>query len=299
MYIDSNSIVNTNIFETISHCAICSICTGIINEPQQCLSCDNCFCKRCINDWQQKSKTCPLKCSNPTFKDSRIVRGMLAKLVFTCPFEKCKLEIPYEEILLHEEKCEGRLCECPTCGTEIPKSQLKTLQRDKKIESMLKEIEELKAKNKDLENTIKKFIHFPNGSKIYETPKGNTIRTISSSLPLPENAIIKIKFSKLTHPGHIVVGVSDKIINENRGYLGGDMGLGNWGIAGNGSLGEEGKWEKGCSYKQGDTIAITLQGSVIKYSINGTPNNYSYDIRRSKLYLTLSFYYGDEILELV
>src|SRR5690349_4259316 len=125
MYIDSGLIVNTQVFDTISHCAICTICTGVICEPQQCMNCDNCFCKRCINDWLQKSKTCPMKCTNPSFKDSRIVKGMLAKLVFRCPVEKCKLEISYEEILHHEDKCEGLITECPTCGTEVSKSRIK------------------------------------------------------------------------------------------------------------------------------------------------------------------------------
>ena len=48
---------------------------------------------------------CPFKCEKPEFKEpSRIVKNMLSKLVFKCPFN-CDKQINYDDLASHESKC--------------------------------------------------------------------------------------------------------------------------------------------------------------------------------------------------
>lgn len=142
-------------------------------------------------------------------------------------------------------------------------------------------------------------ILFPNNSTQLVTATKNKFKTMSSSFPLPDNCQINIKCTKLAHNGHMVLGFSNKVLNEDRGYLGGDMGTGNWGIAGNGSLGEEGKWKKGAAYIEGDVVSLIKSGNLISYKINNRPNDYKYILTGKELYLALTCYYEGEILDII
>lgn len=107
MFIDPDSIINKDIFKAIESNAVCSMCTGIIIEPVQCLSCENCFCKICFEDWKKKKgeNSCPFRCSNPTFKNSRLIKNLLSNLKFKCQ-NGCNIEIPYLDLQAHyKEKC--------------------------------------------------------------------------------------------------------------------------------------------------------------------------------------------------
>jgi hypothetical protein len=296
MYLDSSEVLNTSVYQTVKDVVHCSICTGIIIEPQQCLSCDNCFCKECITNWQTKSKTCPMKCSNPTFKDSRIVRNVLSKLIFKCP-KDCPQEVPYDVIFSHENDCANTTSECPSCSSKVKRCDIKG-DNVKIINSLKEEILSLKSKLSYYEsNTIPTM--FNNPQKTFKSTGGNFLRTISSEFPLPEIFTVKLKMKKLDHAGHMVIGVSDKIINDTKGYLGGDMGNGNWGLAGNGAMGEDGKWSRGGDYKTGDTLTLRGKGSEITYNINDKPNDYKFLLKNKPLYLTISYYYENQIIELI
>lgn len=299
MFIDSNLVTNLTVFETLKDIVLCSICTGVLVEPQQCISCDCCFCKKCLNEWLAKSKICPLKCENVNFKDSRLMKQMLSRLTFKCPFD-CPLTLSYEEILTHEDVCDNLTAECPTCKTVVSKSKIRINEYEKTIKALREEVEMWKKKcHMSVKETYDIPSLFNNSRKVFETLGGNFLRTISSNNVLSEIFCINIKFIKLSHPGHMVIGVSDRIINENRGYLGGDLGMGNWGIAGNGALGEEGVWMRTSGYKQGDVLTIRGRGSQISYMINYKPNNYIYDLKKRPLYFSISYYHENEILELV
>jgi hypothetical protein len=129
---------------------------------------------------------------------------------------------------------------------------------------------------------------WPNGNKTY-THFNNEFLTFSCSLPISGFQSCKTAQSI----GHVVLGFSATILNIKKGYLGGDLGVGNWGLAGNGSLGEEGVWKTGLSYKQGDVVEITYNNGIIKYSINGIQANYSYRMRNSPatVYLSVTSFY--------
>lgn len=301
MFFDNSSIINTPVYETLKDSAHCSICVGIIIDPQQCQSCDTCFCKVCIVEWLKKSKFCPMKCVKPTFKDSRLLRTVLSKLNFKCQ-DGCDKEIPYDDLTTHPLKCLKKMIECPCCKTIVIQNQIshKSDGSESIIVELYKEIEILNKKVKFFESTAKNSITFPNGTRFFKTPSGNALKTISNSNELPEMFNISFKFTKVLYPGHLVLGVSDKILNAEAGYLGGDLGTGNWGLAGNGSIGEEGKWVTGEGYKQGDIVTLIGKGSAITYFINGKNNTrYKYDLKKKPLFLTFSYYYADEIMEIV
>ena len=141
---------------------------------------------------------------------------------------------------------------------------------------------------------------FPDGTYIY-VHKSSSSKTFSCPDVLPASFEVKIKLINI-HSPNTVIGVSNKVHDESKVYLGGDLGPGNWGIAGNESLGEEGKWSsRQClGFDIGDEIIIKGENGVISYSVNGNnDNNYSYDLRTTELYLSFSFYFENDTIEII
>lgn len=135
---------------------------------------------------------------------------------------------------------------------------------------------------------------FADGTYIYHHSTPNTFKTFTLPDVLPPTFEISIKMNKCTC-GYLVCGVSNRIMDENRGYLGGDMGPGNWGLASNGSLGENGTWKSGKAFNTLDVLTLKGDCGVISYAINGVYESYQYDLGTSDLYLAFTFYYEDEI----
>lgn len=100
MYIEANNVINQEQYNTIKQFSICGICKGILYEPYQCQKCENGFCKKCLETWEKQSKTCPYKCENTSFKESRLLRNMLSVLKFKCD-NGCDVAIPYEDLFHH------------------------------------------------------------------------------------------------------------------------------------------------------------------------------------------------------
>jgi hypothetical protein len=315
MYLDSNEIYNTSFYSTIKDMVHCTICLGIMHKPQQCLTCDTCYCKKCIKKWIRRSDSCPMKCPDPTFKECRITKNVLSKLIFKCP-NQCEEGIPYDYVDTHEVMCTKSETICRMCYSIVKRTQINN-NYDMDIAKLIKKNRILKKKNKNLENQL-------NNNSIYEasdmsdqdeayvpsmfrknksivTIKDEVLRTKSCTNPLPENFNIKIKLKEISHPGHISIGVSDTEIKRDEGILGGDFGSGNWGLAGNGALGEGGQWTQGLEFKEGDIINLIGKGSVITYMINeeSPPGDYKYDLGKKPLYLTFTFYYANQKIELV
>ena len=139
MYIDPDFVINKDNLKPIESNAVCSICSGIIIEPVQCLSCENSFCKDCLEDWKKKKgeNSCPFRCSNPTFKNSRLIKNLLSNLRFKCQ-NKCNLEIPYLDLQDHyREKCSN---------IKIDYKE-KYLEYKKKYEELLEKYKELEIKS--------------------------------------------------------------------------------------------------------------------------------------------------------
>ena len=99
-YINENTIVKNEIYESFKDSIICPICLCIIIEPVMCLECQNNFCKKCIEDWKKKDESCPNKCSAPVFKDVIGKNNVITKCKFKC-IKGCGEEIKFEDIKNH------------------------------------------------------------------------------------------------------------------------------------------------------------------------------------------------------
>jgi hypothetical protein len=169
MYIDIESIQNKDQFELIKENVVCSICQGLIYHPQQCQKCEHNFCNDCIKLWLRNHNTCPFRCQNPTFKESRLMKNLLEKLNFKCPLG-CDDIINYDDIDKHKQVC------------------YKTSYKQKCIDYENK-IKELENKNKELENKIKDYekknLNITSNNKIKELE--NIIKDLKKQINIPSN----------------------------------------------------------------------------------------------------------------
>ena len=101
--LDADMVVNKPLLTALDEIAICNICKNIVWNPMECNKCEHCFCKTCIDNWLNQSRTCPFKCNNMTFNESRMARSMLSNLLFKC--SNCGEVIKYENCELHSNTC--------------------------------------------------------------------------------------------------------------------------------------------------------------------------------------------------
>ena len=127
--------------ENVDSVLICSICQGIIVNPQECRACQRSFCLDCINQWRTRSDHCPNLCKKPLYVQSHlVVRNLLDKLVFRCRNSACKENLSYASKIKrdHESNCEvehsdsllrlnGRVVEinCTFCDVKFPPKEIK------------------------------------------------------------------------------------------------------------------------------------------------------------------------------
>ena len=92
---------------------ICSICTGVLDQPLQ-APCEHSFCKECIQDWLGQGKiSCPIdqqQLSADLLKaQTRIIQQLLNNLTIRCQnyvdgcHLQCKLEYIHQ-LTHHEQK---------------------------------------------------------------------------------------------------------------------------------------------------------------------------------------------------
>ena len=141
MYIDPDLVINKEAFKAVESNVVCSICNGVIINPIQCLICENSFCENCIEDWKKKQggNSCPFRCPNPTFKNSRLIKNLLSSLIFKCE-NGCNTEIPYLNLEEHYNE------KCPNIKVDYKE---KYLEYKKKYEDLLKKYTELEINNKN------------------------------------------------------------------------------------------------------------------------------------------------------
>jgi hypothetical protein len=143
-------------------------------------------------------------------------------------------------------------------------------------------------------------IKFANNTKILRvTSTGN--RTETCHIPLPENCQFTIKLIKVNDPNYVAFGFSNRVINENRGWLGYSLDKGNWGIYGHKYISEEGKGRGHFAqpFKEGDSLTLIVNGNTISYKVNDVDNDYKYVLEGEKLYFAYSHYHKDDTFEIV
>ncbi|KAL4430530.1 hypothetical protein ABPG74_005455 [Tetrahymena malaccensis] len=86
----------------------CLICSTIVRDPKECNGCGHLYCKRCIEDWQQKSKDCPNRCSmaqHTITPISRALQRMYNNLEIRCKNQKCNKVVKLCDLEKHEQEC--------------------------------------------------------------------------------------------------------------------------------------------------------------------------------------------------
>ena len=99
-YINEETIIKNENYESFQDMIICQICQCIMLEPVMCLECQNHYCKKCIEDWKKKSDKCPNRCENTIYKNIIEKNRLITKFKFKC-IKGCGAEIPFDDIKNH------------------------------------------------------------------------------------------------------------------------------------------------------------------------------------------------------
>lgn len=109
---------------------ICSICSGVLEEPLQAPICEHAFCAACIHEWLNHQPTCPVDRQNITSAQlkpvPRILKNLLARLTINCANAEfgCTVFVKLDYLNQHLSECEHNPkkpvhCELG-CGLVIP-----------------------------------------------------------------------------------------------------------------------------------------------------------------------------------
>lgn len=107
MFISKDEVLDKESFKAIENISICPLCNGIIINPYVCEKCEKCFCKSCIDKYNNEKgkKKCPFNCEKPVFKRSLFLNNILSQLKFKCK-NGCDEEIDYQKLSQHyDEEC--------------------------------------------------------------------------------------------------------------------------------------------------------------------------------------------------
>lgn len=95
--------------EKIEKCLICSICQDIFDDPYR-ITCGHTFCKKCLNDWEKKSRNelCPL-CRNYYVKNfsgkDLIAQSLINESKVTCIYKGCPWKDKLSNLYYHIQNC--------------------------------------------------------------------------------------------------------------------------------------------------------------------------------------------------
>lgn len=104
-YIKEDYISNKESYELIKQSVICYICREIMVKPVMCMNCQNVFCRRCIEHWNNLKNYCPYKCPNPEYKKCVLVGNLLSSLEIIC--KDCESVIKFDNMERHVlSKCD-------------------------------------------------------------------------------------------------------------------------------------------------------------------------------------------------
>ncbi len=184
-FIETESVINLPFFDTIKEIVICNICLGILVNPRECNSCQNSFCKNCLDEWMCFNDSCPYKCQKTSFKDSsRTLKNLLEKLNFICLFcQDSQNKYTYLNYINHIKKCENIKVNCPTCNSVVYKKKLNSNKIYEKMKDNNNKLSEenrsLKEENKQLREEIEKIKKSQNESSFKITSNNNMNNQIS------------------------------------------------------------------------------------------------------------------------
>jgi len=142
---------------------------------------------------------------------------------------------------------------------------------------------------------------FNDGSKFYKHELQG-VRTFTINKVLGDNFSFSIKINKYdtSHYCYDVIGLSNREIDENKGYLGQEYGKGTWGVGPSKYIGEDGKnTSQGQAFGTGDVITFSRSNGVGRYMENYEHNDYSYNMGTTNLYPAFTIYAKDDEFEIL
>ena len=154
-FIDTEQVVNKDIFQEFEEIVVCMICQGIVIDPKECNECESHYCNKCLISWSKNSNSlkCPMKCSNPSFSDpSRLFKNMISKIELYCPKE-CGSKVVYDFLMKHVKECKVEEIDCPLCTSKVKFGKVNKKNYHlllKSNQSLLDENSDLHKKNEEL-----------------------------------------------------------------------------------------------------------------------------------------------------
>ena len=159
-YINEETIIKNETYNSFPELIICQICQCIMLEPVMCVSCQNYYCKKCIDSWKKKSGVCPNRCENPTFKSVIEKNRLITKMKFKC-IKGCGVEISFDDIKNHyNSNCLENIIQINNQeNINIDNEDEKEDNYKSKIKILsIDEVTRLRNQNKDFEYVTSKYI---------------------------------------------------------------------------------------------------------------------------------------------
>jgi len=189
-YIDTECVINLNYYDSIKEIIVCNICTGILINARECSSCQNSFCKNCLDEWICFNESCPYKCKKTEFRESsRTLKNLLEKLHLKCLFcPNSEICYTYLNYINHIKNCENIKMSCPTCSANVFKKDLNLNKIYEKIKTNYNDLSEkyslLKEENKKLREELDKIKESQNESclKIIGNNNNNLNNHVNSKM---------------------------------------------------------------------------------------------------------------------
>ena len=108
--IPESSVINKEVLEQFNSTELltCSICLGLLNDPVMCESCQNSFCRNCIDSWLERNNTCPMKCKKISFIEvNRTLKTLLEMVLIQCA---CGTKVSLLKYPDHKVECMTITC---------------------------------------------------------------------------------------------------------------------------------------------------------------------------------------------
>ena len=154
-YINNDTLIENDVTRMLKSSIICPLCNNILITPFMCMVCQKVYCKKCIDDPNNKDKKCT--CEGANYQKCIGKNDILSALKFTCV--GCSKEIKYDEAQKHHDSC------CPDkTSKDMKKTETQTetqnenqtetptqTPKESKLKKLKKEeIEELKKQGKEV-----------------------------------------------------------------------------------------------------------------------------------------------------
>lgn len=258
----------------------CPICLDISENAMECNTCAGIFCEKCVVE----IKKCPMCRGLTGFRPSPLARKLINNL--PCQCQDCSKSMSRCEFKSHI--CPMKQENCGLCGFKGNREILIRHVGERHIDDIINVFSSKRKVEKEVKEEEKEEGLWENKTDTL-TQTSNKLIT-RTGLNLITKAIVKLYISA-KDANFVVIGFSLYRLLLCKGYLGGEHGKGTWGLAGNGSIGEEGIWKKGVGFKSGDYVDLIFDNGRLSYRVNGVKAKYEY-----KLTVGTSVYIGSTLL---